>query len=466
MKLPTCFLQKITKKYVNKEGPTTRYIGNTNSDREQMLKEAGYESIDSLFKAIPESVRLKTNLNLPPAQSEIELVKNMKKLSNKNLNLDDYTCFLGAGAYDHYIPAAIDQLISRQEFYTAYTPYQPEISQGTLQVIFEYQTMISELTGLPVVNASMYDGATAMTEAAIMACDSTKRTEIIIAETVHPEYKQVLNTYAQFRDISVVELGYNDGQANLEELKNKLNKNTAAVIIQSPNFFGVIEDIAGMKDIIHDNKSLLVVCADPISLALLKSPGELGADIAVGDGQALGNSLSFGGPYLGFMAVTEKLMRKMPGRIVGETVDKEGNRGFVLTLQTREQHIRREKATSNICSNQALNALTATIYLTIMGKEGLKEVASLCLNKSHYAYDELNKSGKFNPVFSKPFFKEFIVKSNQSINELNSKLLESNIIGGYDAGRSYSELKDCWLVAVTEKRTKEEIDNLVRKAGE
>lgn len=444
----------------------TRYIGNTNSDREQMLKEAGYDSIDSLFKAVPESVRLKTNLNLPPAQSEMDLVKNIKKLSNKNLNLDDYSCFLGAGAYDHYIPAAIDQLILRQEFYTAYTPYQPEISQGTLQVIFEYQTMISELTGLPVVNASMYDGATAMTEAAIMACDSTKRNEIIIAATVHPEYKQVLNTYASFRDITIVELGYDDGQVNVDELKNKINKNTAAVIIQSPNFFGVIEDIAAMKDIIHDNKSLLVVCADPISLALLKSPGELGADITVGDGQALGNSLSFGGPYLGFMAVTEKLMRKMPGRIVGETVDKEGNRGFVLTLQTREQHIRREKATSNICSNQALNALTATIYLTIMGKEGLKEVASLCLKKSHYAYDELIKTGKFRPVFTKPFFKEFIVKSNESIRELNSKLLESNIIGGYDTGRHYPELKDCWLVAVTEKRTKVEIDNLVRKAGE
>lgn len=444
----------------------TRYIGNTNSDREQMLKEAGYDSIDSLFKAVPDSVKLKSSLNLPPAQSEMELIKNIKKLSNKNLNLDEYTCFLGAGAYDHYIPAAIDLLISRQEFYTAYTPYQPEISQGTLQVIFEYQTMISELTGLPVVNASMYDGATAMTEAAIMACESTKRTEIIIASTVHPEYRQVLNTYAQFRDITVVELGYNDGQADLEELKDKLNNNTAAVIVQSPNFFGVIEDIAAMKEMIHDNKSLLVVCADPVSLALLKSPGELGADIAVGDGQALGNSLSFGGPYLGFMAVTEKLMRKMPGRIVGETVDKEGNRGFVLTLQTREQHIRREKATSNICSNQALNALTATIYLTLMGKEGLKEVASLCLKKSHYAYDELIKTGKFSPVFTKPFFKEFIVKSNKTISELNSKLLESNIIGGYDTGRSYSELKDCWLVAVTEKRSKEDIDKLVRKAGE
>lgn len=444
----------------------TRYIGNTNDDREQMLKEAGYESIDSLFKAIPDSVRLKTSLNIPQAQSEMELIKNIKALSNKNIDIDNYACFLGAGAYDHYIPAAIDQLILRQEFFTAYTPYQPEISQGTLQVIFEYQTMVSELTGLPVVNASMYDGATAMTEAAIMACESTRRTEIIIASTVHPEYRQVLNTYASFRDISVVELGYADGQVDLEELKAKLNSNTAAVIVQSPNFFGVIEDMAAMNDLIHNNKSLFVVCADPVSLALLKSPGELGADIVVGDGQSLGNSLNFGGPYLGFMAVTEKLMRKMPGRIVGETVDKDGNRGFVLTLQTREQHIRREKATSNICSNQALNALTATIYLTIMGKEGLKEVASLCLKKSHYAYDELIKTGKFSPVFSKPFFKEFTVKSNESVSALNSKLLGSNIIGGYDAGMSYPSLKGCWIVAVTEKRTKEDIDKLVRKAGE
>lgn len=444
----------------------TRYIGNTNNDREQMLKEIGYDSIDSLFKAVPDSVRLKENLNLPTAQSEIELVKNLKKLANKNMNVDDYTCFLGAGAYDHYIPAAIDQLVLRQEFYTAYTPYQPEISQGTLQVIFEYQTMISELTGLPVVNASMYDGATAMTEAAIMACEATKRTEIIIASSVHPENRQVLNTYAQYRNISIVELGLNEGQADIDELKNKINKNTAAVIIQSPNFFGIIEDVASMKDIIHENKSLLIVSADPISLALLKSPGELGADIAVGDGQSLGNSLSFGGPYLGFMAVTEKLMRKMPGRIVGETVDKDGNRGFVLTLQTREQHIRREKATSNICSNQALNALIATIYLTLIGKEGLKQVAELCLQKSHYAYNQLINTGKFSSVFNKPFFKEFVLKSNESVCELNNKLLKSNIIGGYDVEKNYPELKNCWLVAVTEKRTKEEIDYLTRKVGE
>lgn len=444
----------------------TRYIGNTNDDREQMLKEIGYDSIDSLFKAVPDSVRLKGSLNLPKAQSELELVKNIKELSNKNLNLDDYTCFLGAGAYDHYIPAAIEQLISRQEFYTAYTPYQPEISQGTLQVIFEYQTMISELTGLPVANASMYDGATAMTEAAIMACESTKRSEIIIAASVHPESRQVLNTYAQYRNINVIEIGYNDGQADLDDLKNKINKNTAAVIIQSPNFFGIVEDIAPLKDVIRENKSLLIVSADPISLALLKSPGELGADIVVGDGQSLGNSLSFGGPYLGFMSVTDKLMRKMPGRIVGETVDKDGNRGFVLTLQTREQHIRREKATSNICSNQALNALVATIYLSLIGKEGLKEVANLCLQKSHYAYNELIKTGKFSPVFTKSFFKEFVVKSNTPVSELNNKLLKENIIGGYDVERNYPELKGSWLVAVTEKRTKDEIDNLTRKAAE
>lgn len=443
-----------------------RYIGNTNEDKEEMLKEMGYDSVDSLFKAIPESVRLKSNLNIPSAQSEMELVKNLKSLSAKNLNMDDYTCFLGAGAYDHFIPVVIDSLISRQEFYTAYTPYQPEISQGTLQVIFEYQTMISELTGLPVVNASMYDGATALTEAAVMACESTKRSEVIIASSVHPESRQVLNTYAQFRNMTVTELGINDGQVDVEDLKSKINKNTAAVIIQSPNFFGIIEDIAAIEGIVHENKSLLIVDADPISLALIKSPGELGADIAVGDGQSLGNSLSFGGPYLGFMAVTEKLMRKMPGRIVGETVDKEGNRGFVLTLQTREQHIRREKATSNICSNQALNALVATIYLTLMGKEGLKQAANLCLQKSHYAYDELIKTGKFEPVFSKPFFKEFVVRSKQSVAELNNKLLESCIIGGYEVEKDYPEMNNCWLVAVTEKRTKEEIDELARKAGE
>jgi glycine dehydrogenase subunit 1 len=444
----------------------TRYIGNTHEDRMQMLEEIGCDDINSLFKSVPEQIFLKRKLNIPEAQWEMDLVKNIKELSNENLNIDEYACFLGAGAYDHYIPAVIDQIISRQEYYTSYTPYQPEISQGTLQTIFEYQTMICELTGMPVANASMYDGATALTEAAIMACEATKRKEILILRSVNPESRQVLRTYAQFRDIRITEIDYKNGQMDIDDLKQKLNKDIAAVIIESPNFFGVIEDIESVKDLIHENKSLLIISSDPLSLAILKSPGELGADIAVGDGQSLGNPLNYGGPYLGFMAVTKKLMRKIPGRIVGQTQDKDGNRGFVLTLQTREQHIRREKATSNICSNQALNALVATIYLSIMGKEGLKEVANLCLQKSHYAYDELIKTKKMKPVFTAPFFKEFVLESEKPVEELNRTLLESKIIGGYQVEKDYEELKNGYLVAVTEKRTKEEIDLLARRVGE
>lgn len=443
-----------------------RYIGNTNDDRDKMLKEIGYKDIDSLFRAVPDSVLLKEKLNIPEALSEMELIKHIKSLSNKNFNMDDYVCFLGGGAYDHYIPSAIDQLILRQEFYTSYTPYQPEISQGTLQAIFEYQTMISELTGLPVANASMYDGASALAEAAVMSCEAARRNEILVANTVHPESRKVLNTYAKFRNITVREIEYSNGQMDLDDLNAKISSDTAAVIVQSPNFFGIIEDVEAISEITHKNKSLLTVSADPISLAILKSPGEMGADIAVGEGQPLGNALNFGGPYLGFMAVTEKLMRKMPGRIVGQTSDKEGRRGFVLTLQTREQHIRREKATSNICSNQALNALQATMYLTFMGKEGLKEVAKLCFNKSHYAYKELTKTDKFKPLFTAPFFKEFAVTSEKPVNELNEKLLEENIIGGYNLEKDYPELKNGYLLAVTEKRAKEEIDAFVRKAGE
>lgn len=435
-----------------------RYIGNTDQDKAVMLNEIGVNNINDLFSAVPDSVHLDRKLNLPDALSEMELVKNLKSLSKQNYNLDDYTCFLGAGAYDHFIPSVIGELLSRQEFYTAYTPYQPEISQGTLQVIFEYQSMICELTGMHVANASMYDGATAMTEAAILAVESTKRNEILIAKSVNPEDRKVLNTYAKFRNIKITEVGYKDGQLDVEDLQSKLNNNVAALIVQSPNFFGIIEQIGDVKDLIHNNKSLLIVSADPISLAILKSPGELGADIAVGDGQSLGNPLNYGGPYLGYMAATEKLMRKMPGRIVGQTVDKNGNRGFVLTLQTREQHIRREKATSNICSNQALNALTATIYLTLLGKEGLKEVAEQCAQKSHYAYNELIKTGKFSAIFSAPFFKEFVLLSEKSVEELNEKLLEDKIVGGYDVQKQYPELKNGYLVAVTEKRTKNEID--------
>ncbi len=442
----------------------TRYIGNTENEKKEMLEEIGINDIRDLFDAIPDSVYLNRKLNIPENLSEIDLIKNLKSLADKNKNLGDYTCFLGAGAYDHYIPSVIDSLISRQEFYTSYTPYQPEISQGTLQSIFEYQTMICELTGMQVSNASMYDGATALTEAAIMSCEATKRNEILIAKSVSPESKKVLTTYSKYRNMIVIEVEYKNGQIDIDDLKSKINENTAALLIQSPNFFGIIEDIASVEQLVHDNKSLLVVSADPISLAILKSPGELGADIVVGEAQSLGTPISFGGPYLGFFATTEKLMRKMPGRIAGQTVDQNGKRGFVLTLQTREQHIRRDKATSNICSNHALNALIATIYLTILGKEGLKEVANLCVQKSHYAYKELLKTGKFTEVFTAPFFKEFVVKSEESVDLLNDKLIKDKIIGGYSIEKDYADISNGWLVAVTEKRSKEEIDLLVRKA--
>lgn len=442
----------------------TRYISNTENDNKEMLKEIGIDNMRDLFKAIPDAVYLTKTLNIPDNMPELDLIKSLKALSEKNKNLNDYTCFLGAGAYDHYIPSVIDSLISRQEFYTAYTPYQPEISQGTLQSIFEYQTMICELTGMHVSNASMYDGATALTEAAMMACEATRRTEILIAKSVHPESRKVLDTYSKYRKVSIVEIGYKNGQIDIDELKSKLNTNTAALLLQSPNFFGIIEDISSVEALVHENKSLLVVSADPISLAILESPGKLGADIVAGEAQALGSPISFGGPYLGYFATTEKLMRKMPGRVAGQTVDLNGKRGFVLTLQTREQHIRREKATSNICSNHALNALMATIYLTVLGKEGLRKLANLCIQKAHYTYKELLNTGKFTEVFTAPFFKEFVVKSEVAVDSLNDKLFKNKIIGGYSLEKDYSDINNGWLVAVTEKRSKEEIDLLVRKA--
>lgn len=443
----------------------SRYISNTPEQQLEMLKDIGLKSTEELFRDIPRQVRLERKLDLPEAVSEMELVKLMGAKAAKNSNLEEYTCFLGAGAYDHFVPSVIDQLLCRQEFYTAYTPYQPEISQGTLQSIFEYQTMICQLTGMDVANASMYDGASALAEAGLMACQAARRPEILVAKTVHPESREVINTYGNFRGMRVKEVGYLNGQVDLTDLAEKIIPDTAAVIVQSPNFFGIIESLKEIGELAHSNKSLFVVSADPISLALLKSPGELGADIVVGEGQPLGTPISFGGPYLGFFATTEKLMRKMPGRIVGQTKDKFGKRGFVLTIQTREQHIRREKATSNICSNQALNALTATIYLTLLGKEGLKEVASFCLNKSHYAFNQLVASGKFSSLFTAPFFKEFALTSPIPVEQLNSKLLEDKIIGGYALGKTYPELADGWLIAVTEKRTREEIDFLVEKAG-
>jgi len=429
-----------------------------------MLSEMGNDSIQELFADIPEPVRLSRDLLLPPALSELELASYLRKLSQKNINLDDTSCFLGAGAYDHFIPSAVANLISRQEFYTAYTPYQPEISQGTLQAIFEFQSMICELTGMDIANASMYDGATALAEAVAMAVSQTGRNEVLIANTVHPESREVLKTYAHYKGIAVKEIGYHNGCIDLDALAAACSDQTAAVIVQSPNFFGIIEDLGQAAEVTHQHKALLIASVDPISLAILKSPGELGADIVVGDGQCLGNPISFGGPGLGFMATSKALMRKLPGRVVGQTTDVDGKRAFVLTLQTREQHIRRDKATSNICSNQALNALAATIYMTVLGKEGLKEVATLCLNKAHYLHDQLIQSGKFAPVFSAPFFKEFAVTSAGDTEALNDALLADQIIGGYALEKSYPELKNGWLLAVTEKRTRPEMDSLAEKA--
>lgn len=437
------------------------YIPNTLEDEKEMLEAIGVDSIEGLFHDIPNDMILKRKLNINDGMSEMELLKYMKNISDKNTSLDEFTCFLGAGAYDHYIPAVVKHIISKPEFYTAYTPYQAEISQGTLQTIFEYQSMICEITGLEAANASMYDGATACAEAAFVAVDSTRKKKIVVSKTVHPETRSVLKTYTKFKGIELVEVDMIDGVTDIDKLNSAVDKNTAGVIVQSPNFFGIIEDVTEVEKITHVNKAVFIMSVDPISLGILKSPGELGADIAVGEGQGLGNSISFGGPYLGFMAANSKFMRKMPGRIVGQTEDLDGKRGFVLTLQAREQHIRREKATSNICSNQAINALIAGVYLTTMGKKGLKEVAYQSTVKAHYAFKEMTESGKFKPLFNKPFFKEFAIKAEKNSSLINSELMKNKILGGYCLDKDYPSYNDSLLFCVTEKRTVQEIDKLV-----
>lgn len=437
-----------------------RYIPNTEADSREMLHSMGMKGIDDLFQDIPKELILNRKLNIGDAVSEMEIAKNMKEMGEKNKGTDELICFLGAGAYDHYIPSVIKHLAKRSEFYTAYTPYQPEISQGTLQAIFEYQTMICSLTGMDVSNASMYDGATACVEATIMATENTKRKSILVSKTIAPEVRKVIKSYTRFRDIKVEEIDMVEGVTDVEKLKTAIDKDTAAVILQSPNFFGIIEDFTDVEKIAHENKSILISYVDPISLAILKNPGELGVDIAVGEAQSLGNSLNYGGPYLGFMATNSKLVRKMPGRIVGQSVDVDGKRAFVLTLQAREQHIRRFKATSNICSNQGLNALIASIYMVTMGKRGLKEVAMQSTQKAHYAMKKLTESGKYKLAFNKPFFKEFALVGPRDVSEINKELLKHNILGGYDLKKDYDNMDNSFLLCVTEKRTKEEIDKL------
>ncbi len=440
-----------------------KYLPTTEAVKKEMLDAIGVDSIEDLFSDIPKDLRLEGDLDLEKASSEIEVTKDIRAMADKNQTTEELTCFLGAGTYDHYIPSIIKHIITRGEFLTSYTPYQPEVSQGTLQMLFEFQTMICSLTGMDVTNASMYDGPTAATEAAILACGVTKKDKILVSETLNPESKAVLKTYLDARDIEIVEVPMKDGITDIDKLKELADKESAGVIVQSPNFFGIIEDVEAAGEVIHEanKKAKLIMYADPISLAVLKSPKDMDVDIVIGEAQPLGNAMAYGGPHIGFFAVNDKLVRKMPGRIVGQSTDDEGKRGFVLTLQAREQHIRRYKATSNICSNQGLNALITSIYLTTMGKEGLKEVALQSAKKAQYAFEELTKSGKFKPVFpGQPFFKEFAITSDKSVSDVNDALLEEKILGGYDLGKDYKDLKNGLLVAVTEKRTKEEIDKL------
>ena len=439
------------------------YIPATHEDEERMLKVCKVNSIDDLFSDIPDNLKLKRNLNLEESKSEIEVSEAIKNLANKNISTEELTCFLGAGAYDHYVPSIIKHITSRSEFYTAYTPYQAEISQGTLQAIFEFQSMIAEITKMDIANASMYDGATAAVEGCILAASKTRRKKVVVSRTVHPETRKILKTYLQFKDCQVVEVDYDreNGTTDLNKLQEEVDDNTACVLLQNPNFFGMIEDIDKAGEIARDKKAMYVLSVNPITLSILKSPGEVGADVAVGDAQVLGNELNYGGPYVGFLAIKSGLIRKMPGRVVGQTVDKDGSRCYCLTLQTREQHVRREKATSNICSNQGLCALNASIYMATMGKKGYEEVAMQNMQKSHYAARKLSEGEKFEPVFKGKFFNEFVVKSPVAVEELNDKLLKNKILGGYDLGKDYPELSGCTMICVTEKRSADEINKLV-----
>jgi glycine dehydrogenase subunit 1 len=442
-----------------------RYLPMTEADKKAMLETIGVNSVDELFSDIPEKVRFKGEYNIKAAKSETSLMKELFQMASRNADLKTNVSFLGAGVYDHYMPVIVDHVISRSEFYTAYTPYQPEISQGELQAIFEFQTMICELTGMDVANSSMYDGGTALAEAAMLSAGHTKRKKILVSSAVHPESKEVLKTYAKGQYIEVIEVPDNNGITDIEALKGLANEDIAAVIVQYPNFFGRIEPLKELEEIVHANKSLFVVSSNPLSLGVLTPPGKFGADIVIGDAQPFGIPTAFGGPHCGYFAVTNKLMRKVPGRLVGQTTDDQGRRGFVLTLQAREQHIRRDKATSNICSNQALNALAASVAMTALGKKGVREIAAANLQKAHYAKNAFKAAG-IEVVYEGHSFNEFVVKLNKPVKEINQALLQKGIIGGYDLGRDYPELANHMLIAVTEQRSKEEIDTLVKEVGD
>jgi glycine dehydrogenase subunit 1 len=441
----------------------SHYISITADERAEMLAAIGVDAIADLFHDVPEPLRFPI-VDLPAPLSEIELRRELGKMSAQNANPNTHSVFLGAGAYNHFVPSAVDQILRRAEFYTAYTPYQPEISQGTLQAIFEYQSLICALTGMPVANASHYDGGTALAEAALMAVASTRnRRTVAIAPSVNPQYRAVLRTYLQGMGVRIV--GDERPDATLDDLVAMLDDTTAALIVQSPDFFGTLHDLKPLADRAHAAGALLVAHFDPIALALFQTPGEAGADIATAEGQPLGVGLSFGGPYLGIFTCSEKYVRKMPGRLAGATLDLEGRLGYVLTLQAREQHIRREHATSNICTNQGLMALAAAVYLGLMGRQGLRRVAQLCYHRAHYAASQIAQLPGFDVLDRGPFFKEFVVRCPRPVAEINAALRERGIVGGYDLSGEHPNLGEAMLVCVTEMNSKGEIDGLVEALG-
>ncbi len=433
----------------------------TSQDKQEMLKEIGVSSFEDLLKGIPKKL-LNPVMNIPEALSELEVQKLFLELGSKNASTRSMLSFLGGGSYEHFIPAAVFQIIGRQEFYTAYTPYQPEASQGTLQAIYEYQSLITELTGLDVTNASHYDGSTSMAEAALLALRHTERTKILIARSVHPHYREVLKTYLDGTPYTVEEFGFEPGGAfNRNELIEKLNSDVAGVIFQTPNFFGVIEDLEGISDKLHAAGALLILSVNPVSLGVLRSPGEWGADIAVGEGQPLGIPMEFGGPYLGLFSTTRALMRRIPGRLAGLTRDRDGQRAFCLTLQAREQHIRREKAASNICTNQALCALAACAYLTLLGKTGIRELGELNLDRAAYLRARIAELEGFHVSLDLPIFNEFVVKTEKPFSQIEKSLLAEKIFAGLSLSKFYPERKNEFLVCATETKTREDLDRFV-----
>jgi len=438
------------------------YISNTDAERKEMLAAIGVSSFSDLLAPIPENIRLRGDLNVPQALDEPGLVRHLQTLAARNLDMESHLSFLGAGIYDHFRPSVVSALVSRGEFATSYTPYQPELSQGMLQAMYEYQTMICALTGMDLSNASMYDGATGLAEAALMAIQIRERPEVVVSGAVHPHYRQVLATYLASTGHKLVETPYGDREA----LRRAASAQTACVIVQQPDFFGCLEDVGGMVEAAHRAGALAIIAVDPIALGLLKPPGELDVDIVVGEGQSLGNAPGYGGPLLGFFACKKNFARSFPGRIVGATTDIDGRRAYTMTLRTREQDIRREKATSNICTNEALLALAATVYLSEVGKEGLRQIADLCLQKAHYARQQLTQLPGVTARFAeRPFFKEFVVRLPVAPEAVNRRLLQDRLIGGLPLGPYYSELRDSMLVCVTETKTKDDIDRFVTAFG-